>query len=201
METSQVDYSSLYAIDLQPWVVIFGQAACENVHCLVIVCTIYKGVLPPSEWSIPLFLLKSSLSPSSLRILSLFTHRSQTRPLQHLSRRLSMLHTLSKKTHTMHIVNSTRFGSTSRRSHAVHTECYIRYHFFRFYLVPFLFFPLWGRRPVFCLQCWTSVFSTTVAHLFFVMSYSLTLSTQIGSSCIAPALVDDTWPVKMETTC
>ena len=58
--------------------VLFGQVAPGNVHCLVIVCTIYKGVPPPSEWSIPLFLLKSSRSPSLLRILSLFTHGSCT---------------------------------------------------------------------------------------------------------------------------
>ena len=43
--------------------IIFGQAAHENVHCLVIVCTIYKGVLPPSEWSIPPFPLKT-ISPT-----------------------------------------------------------------------------------------------------------------------------------------
>ena len=53
--------------------VLFGQVAPENVHCLVIVCTIYKGVPPPSEWSIPLFLLKSSLTKFIKNFKSFYT--------------------------------------------------------------------------------------------------------------------------------
>ena len=41
---------------------------------LVIVCSVYKGVLPPIEWSILSFPLKSSLSPRFLRFVCSSTH-------------------------------------------------------------------------------------------------------------------------------